>query len=131
MNFDTWEHEKTLGGGGNWEFQWYVNNRSNSYVDNGILFLKPSLTEDAIGHEAMTHGTVNIWGGSPADQCTNNAFYGCERSAAGSNNYINPIRSARLRSINSFSFKYGRVEVRAKLPTGDWLWPAIWMLPTK
>jgi beta-glucanase (GH16 family) len=43
---------------------------------------------------------------------------------------INPIRSARLRSVNSFSFQYGRVEVKAKLPKGDWLWPAIWMLPT-
>lgn len=32
--------------------------------------------------------------------------------------------------MNSFSFKYGRVEVKAKLPAGDWLWPAIWMLPT-
>jgi beta-glucanase (GH16 family) len=39
------------------------------------------------------------------------------------------IFSAKLTTINSFSFKYGRVEVRAKLPRGDWLWPAIWMLP--
>ena len=38
--------------------------------------------------------------------------------------------SARLRTVNSFSFRYGRVEVRAKIPSGDWLWPAIWMLPT-
>ncbi len=34
--------------------------------------------------------------------------------------------SARLNS--KFAFKYGRVEVRAKLPTGDGTWPAIWML---
>ena len=78
----------------------------------------------------MVSGSVNIWGGSPADVCTSNAFYGCERSAAASGNYINPIRSARLRTAKSFSLKYGRVEVRAKLPKGDWLWPAIWMLPT-
>lgn len=32
---------------------------------------------------------------------------------------------------NSFSFKYGKLEIVAKLPTGDWLWPAIWLLPTK
>lgn len=37
--------------------------------------------------------------------------------------------SARLSTINSHSIKYGRVEVVAKLPRGDWLWPAIWMLP--
>lgn len=34
--------------------------------------------------------------------------------------------SARLNS--KFAFKYGRVEVRAKLPTGIGTWPAIWML---
>jgi beta-glucanase (GH16 family) len=34
--------------------------------------------------------------------------------------------SARLNS--KFSFKYGRVEVRAKLPSGAGTWPAIWML---
>jgi len=37
--------------------------------------------------------------------------------------------SARLRTVNSFSFKYGRVEVTAKMPKGDWIWPAIWFLP--
>jgi beta-glucanase (GH16 family) len=73
-------------------------------------------------------GSLNLWGGTPADQCTSNAFYGCERNAA-SGNYINPIQSARLRSLESFSFKYGRVEIRAKLPKGDWIWPAIWLLP--
>lgn len=34
--------------------------------------------------------------------------------------------SARLNS--KFTFQYGRVEVRAKLPTGVGTWPAIWML---
>ena len=42
---------------------------------------------------------------------------------------LNPIQSARLRTANSFSFKYGRVEIRAQLPRGDWIWPAIWMMP--
>ena len=34
--------------------------------------------------------------------------------------------SARLNS--KFAFQYGKVEVRAKLPTGTGTWPAIWML---
>jgi beta-glucanase (GH16 family) len=36
--------------------------------------------------------------------------------------------SARLLSKGKFSFKYGKIEVRAKLPAGVGTWPAIWML---
>jgi beta-glucanase (GH16 family) len=39
--------------------------------------------------------------------------------------------SARLVSKNKGDWKYGRIEVRAKLPVGRGIWPAIWMLPTK
>ena len=39
---------------------------------------------------------------------------------------IKEYTSARLNS--KFAFTYGRVEVRAKLPTGIGTWPAIWML---
>lgn len=38
--------------------------------------------------------------------------------------------SARLGSRKKFDFKYGRLEVRAMLPKGRGIWPAIWMLPT-
>ncbi len=34
--------------------------------------------------------------------------------------------AARLNS--KFTFTYGRIEIRAKLPTGNGTWPAIWML---
>lgn len=36
--------------------------------------------------------------------------------------------SARLVTRGKVDFKYGRVEVRAKLPTGVGTWPAVWML---
>jgi beta-glucanase (GH16 family) len=39
--------------------------------------------------------------------------------------------SARLVSKNKGDWKYGRIEVKAKLPAGRGIWPAIWMLPTK
>lgn len=55
-------------------------------------------------------------------------FFGCERTGA-PDNILNPIRSAALRTINSFWFRYGKVEIRARIPAGDWLWPALWMLP--
>lgn len=40
----------------------------------------------------------------------------------------NEYTSARILTKGKFSFKYGRVEARAKLPTGVGTWPAIWML---
>jgi beta-glucanase (GH16 family) len=132
INFDVWQHEITLGGGGNWEFEYYTNNRSNSYTKDSILYLKPTLTADRIGEQYVETGyTMDLWGSTPADSCTSNSFYGCLRSSGAGGNYLNPIQSARLRTVNSFTFTYGRVEIRAKLPKGDWLWPAIWMLPSQ
>jgi len=128
FDLSVWGHEITMSGGGNWEFQVYSNTRTNSYTKNGILYIMPTLTNDKFGDNFVETGTLSLLGGSPADECTNPAYYGCERSGAGGN-IINPVMSARLRTVNSFFFKYGKVEVRAKIPTGDWLWPAIWMMP--
>ena len=125
-----WKHEITLGGGGNWEFQYYNNDRINSFVRNGSLYIHPTLLADVIGEGAIMNGfRFDVWGASPADLCTGNAFYGCERTSGAGGNVLNPIKSARIRTAESFSFTYGKVEVRAKLPRGDWLWPAIWLLP--
>jgi beta-glucanase (GH16 family) len=44
-------------------------------------------------------------------------------------NYLgSSYTSARLQTKGKFSFKYGRVEMRAKLPSGGGTWPALWML---
>lgn len=37
--------------------------------------------------------------------------------------------SARIDTKDHFSFCYGKLIVRAKLPAGQGLWPAIWLLP--
>jgi beta-glucanase (GH16 family) len=36
--------------------------------------------------------------------------------------------SARITTQDLFEFKYGKIQVRAKLPQGQGTWPAIWML---
>lgn len=83
---------------------------------NNKLHIKPTLTEEKIGNDQIENGYVRL------DDCTDADKKQCERRATG-NIIINPIRSARLKTEKSFSFKYGRVEVIAKTPQGDWLWP--------
>lgn len=36
--------------------------------------------------------------------------------------------SARILTLNKFSFKYGKIEIRAKMPAGSGTWPAIWAM---
>lgn len=42
---------------------------------------------------------------------------------------IRQFTSARIRTKRRAAWKYGRFEVRAKLPKGQGLWPAVWLLP--
>ena len=39
--------------------------------------------------------------------------------------------SGRVTSFGKADFTYGYIEVKAKVPEGQGLWPAIWMMPTK
>ncbi|KAJ3191897.1 hypothetical protein HK101_007311 [Irineochytrium annulatum] len=131
LDLNVWKHDITMKGGGNWEFEAYTNNRSNSYVKDGVLYIKPTFTSDLIGEAAMLNGgSIDLNGPSfDPNSCTDPGSYGCWRSSNGVN-IINPIQSAAIRSVNSFSFRYGKVEVVAKLPVGDWIngaygqWPS-------
>lgn len=72
------------------------------------------------------------WGNNESQTYTNSSdnvivqdgFLKITAISTGGGNYT----SARIKSENLFEFTYGRVEVRAKLPTGGGTWPAIWML---
>jgi beta-glucanase (GH16 family) len=52
------------------------------------------------------------------------------RDNAGVSGTVREYSSGRVRTKHRGDWKYGRVEVRAKLPAGQGIWPAIWMLPT-
>lgn len=120
FNLSLWKHEITLSGEGNWEFEIYINNRSTSFVRNGTLHIKPGLYNNTLGSTAaLNSAEVDLWGGDAATTCTNNGFYGCDRTGGAGGNILNPIQSARIRTAETFAFTYGRVEVVAKLPKGE------------
>lgn len=123
LNTSNWAHEQTLAGGGNWEFQWFVPDPENSFVTDGILHIKPTLTSNKFNERFLTKGKAVI----PSGQCTRSDNYGCTRDAR--YGLLNPIRSASIRTMKSFSFKYGTVEVRAKMAAGDWLTSTISLFP--
>ena len=104
-----------------------TNSENNTFTKDGILYIAPTLTEDVIGNKAIFDGyTYNITG------CTATNLTTCSRTSNVTlETVINPVQSARISTRFSHSITYGRVEVRARLPRGDWLWPAIWMLPVR
>lgn len=91
----------------------------NTYVENGSLHIVPTLFADEAGENFLRSGHLNLHGGEPAGDCTNLAFNGCIRTGT-NESILNPIKSARLRTVHSFNFKFGVLEVKAKMPTGDW-----------
>lgn len=133
LDMGKWQYEVTASGGGNSEFQVYTPSSANSYVRNGALHIKPTVLAESInprtgapfGADFMRNGVLDL--NYLYGSCTNNDNNGCYRT--GNSGNIPPVLSARLRSYQRFSFTYGRTVIRAKMPVGDWMWPAIWMLP--
>ncbi|MDE3254153.1 MAG: family 16 glycosylhydrolase [Bacteroidota bacterium] len=79
-------------------------------------------------------GTGNGWGNNELEYYTNRSDNvtvsgGTLQIIAKRENYNgSAFTSARLLTKGKYSFKYGRIDVRAKLPEGVGTWPAIWML---
>jgi len=105
IDTNKWSLETNCWGGGNNEQQCYTDRRANSFLEDGKLIIRAK-------KESFS---------GPAEPLDWN-------SAAG--NKTLPYTSARLRTLNKGDWAYGRIEVRAKLPAGQGVWPAIWMLPS-
>lgn len=66
--------------------------------------------------------------------CTSNTWANCVSATNNTNGnltIVQPVLSGRINTKLGAKITYGRVEVRAKISKGDWLWPAIWMLPVE
>ncbi len=85
----------------------------------------PTLMSDDIGADSVFDGyTYDV------DNCSTDNSTACSVSSQNSTKtVVNPVLSARINTKGKKTIAYGKVEVKAKLPRGDWLWPAIWMMP--
>ena len=94
-NFDKWSHEVTFEVY-NGEFEYYRNNRKNSFLENGVLTIKPSVTSDEYGEDIL-YG-FNDSGIDLGDECTGtrtlDADNACHRNGYYSAfNYFGPTTS--------------------------------------
>jgi beta-glucanase (GH16 family) len=100
-----WRPEKSCWGGGNEERQCYTDRQKNILVANGQLHL--------IAREERFRGQSQ-----PAE------------IAEKINPMISqPFTSGKVRTRGIASWKYGKIEFRAKPPKGQGTWPAVWMMP--
>lgn len=109
--------------------------QNNSFVKDGFLYIVPTLTSDSIGSDAVLDGTVyNITGCTFNQTRPNNGFItkngatiydeaGYLKACSAISNrtagtVINPVQSARINTKGKSSIRFGRVEIRAKMPNG-------------
>lgn len=119
---NVWQHEVALGGFGNGEFSMTTSDSENSFIQDGALHIKPTLQDQSLidSNNVLDLGSA----------CTYNTFSDCVATTNTTNGTIvNPVKSARLNTKLGASIKYGKIEVVAQMPIGDWMWPAIWLLP--
>ncbi|XP_065362515.1 gram-negative bacteria-binding protein 3-like [Calliphora vicina] len=46
-------------------------------------------------------------------------------------NKLNPLITAQIKTKDKFSFKYGKVAIKAKVPSAMWVYPQLWLEPSK
>jgi beta-glucanase (GH16 family) len=114
-NIDTekWSWVTDCWGGGNNELQCYTDRPDNSYIDDGKLIIKAKKEYFTGPNYPEGYSEDWDWGITMIE------------------NYPRDYTSARLRTKDKGDWKYGRIEIRAKMPPGQGIWPAIWMMPTE
>ncbi|KAL7413331.1 concanavalin A-like lectin/glucanase domain-containing protein [Mrakia frigida] len=116
-----WQKEVVMGGTNVDDFTWFTDSDTNIFTSDNKLHLLPTFTSDSEGDDLTA--SVDL-----GDACTSDSQEDC--SASGNDDeIIPPIQSGMISTRGKVGIKYGRVEIRAKMPTGDWLWPRISLVP--
>ncbi|XP_030763973.1 beta-1,3-glucan-binding protein-like [Sitophilus oryzae] len=111
--------------GPDYEFVVYQDHPKTLSVMNGHLVITPRLTEDIYGKGFINQSTPFDLG----EQCTGiRSSPECTQTSQGWY-IIAPVVSSQITTKGKFSFKYGKIEIRAKLPKGDWLYPELFLNP--
>ncbi|KAJ4554149.1 hypothetical protein HRR78_002553 [Exophiala dermatitidis] len=126
LDSKVWTKEAEVGGFGNGQFEQTTVTDENVFVQDGMLHIKPTLQDPKL---IETNNVINL---SAQGICSSSTWSDCITGTNTTNGTIvNPVKSGRINTRKGASIKYGRIEVEAKLPEGDWLWPAIWLLPVE
>ncbi|CAH1400518.1 unnamed protein product [Nezara viridula] len=121
LNGNVWTHEVFMPSEPDYEFVVFDNNPQSTYTSDGRLHIKLIPFEDTF----VRSGKLEL------NRCTGRLHTEeCIREAKAFS-ILPPIQSSRITTKNFFSFKYGKVLVRAKLPLGDWIVPEIWLEPKR
>lgn len=118
-----WTPEIMFPGEPDYPFNVYMKETDNLHVGNGNLVIKPMPLVTAFGEDAIWK-TLDL-----SDRCT--GLLGtaqCNRDPSDAI-IVPPIVTAKINTKKTFAFKYGRVEISAKMPRGDWLVPLIQLEP--
>lgn len=108
----------------NGEFEQTTLTDENVFVQDGKLIIKPTLQDAKL---IETNNVINL---TSDGTCSSKVLSDCVSiTNVTTHQIIQPVKSGRINTKKGATIRYGRVEVTAKLPAGDWLWPAIWMLP--
>lgn len=103
LDASRWTPAADCGGGGNDERQCYDASPDTVSVKDGLLRLTVV--------KRKTRGLANPWAGPTGPMKTGD------------------YASGKIVTQGKASWRYGRVEARARLPGGQGVWPAIWMMP--
>ncbi|KAF5294928.1 hypothetical protein FQR65_LT10640 [Abscondita terminalis] len=99
-------------------FNSFLNEDETRFIREKVMFLKPIALS-----ESDLRGILNLKQGCTA---TNNyeCFYESKSSFL-----LPPVKSAKI--VSKTTFKYGKIEIRAKLPQGDWIVPILQLEPAQ
>lgn len=122
LNTQKWTVEKRIAIEPDYEFVLYSNQSFVTGHQNGLRIEPQLLTQ--VYDERKLQSSLTV------DDCTvAGEPMACSHNRLNNRALAPPIVSSQITTSQKFSFLFGRIEVVAKIPTGDWIYPQLWLQP--